>query len=210
MSPRNELVTKNDFYAGYLYNKFFDPLTSRMRDLICTYIPEYTSVIDIGCGTGYQLFRMASKIEKGVGVDLADRMISYAQDQQKKEKVDNLTFHIASAVDLAQFDDNEFDLATMTLVLHELDPELQAPALKEMSRVSNRQVIADWEVSPGPSRAALTHLMEMTAGNSHYPSFRWYIKNRGVPGLCQKTGLSILEEESALLGMAGIWVCEGK
>ena len=56
---------KNDFYAGYLYSKFFDPLTYHMRDLICSYIPEDTTVIDVGCGTGYQLFRMASKIEIG-------------------------------------------------------------------------------------------------------------------------------------------------
>jgi ubiquinone/menaquinone biosynthesis C-methylase UbiE len=179
-----------------------------MRDLICNYIPELATVIDIGCGTGYQLFRMASKIEKGVGVDLADRMISFALEQQKKEKADNLTFHLASAVDLHQFEDNEFDLATMTLVLHELDYELQAPALKEMARVSKRQIIADWEVSPGLSRSALTHLMEMTAGKSHYPSFRSYLKEDGVPGLCRKTGLRIIREEAVLLGMAGIWVCD--
>jgi len=205
--PTNELLPKNDFYAGYLYNKFFDPLTHHMRDLICAHIPEGTTVIDIGCGTGYQLFRMASKIEKGVGVDLADRMISFALDQQKKEEVDNLAFHLASAVDLNQFKDDEFDLATMTLVLHELDHELQARALKEMARVSKRQIIADWQVSPGLFRSALIYLMEMTAGISHYDSFRSYLRDDGVPGLCQQSGLRIIGEEAALMGLAGIWVC---
>jgi SAM-dependent methyltransferase len=206
--PTNELVSKNDFYAGFLYNKFFDPLTNHMRDLICTHIPDNTSVLDVGCGTGYQLLRMASKIEKGVGVDLADRMISFARKQQKRERVDNLMFDLASAADLNQFDDNEFNLATMTLVLHEIEIELRVPALKEMARVSERQIIADWVVSPGLSRSALTHLMEMTAGISHYPSFRSYLKDDGVPGLCRKTGLRIIREEAVFLGMARIWVCE--
>ena len=204
--PKSKLAPKNDFYAGYLYNKFFDPLTRRMRDQISTYIPEDTTVIDIGCGTGYQLFKMASKIERGVGVDLADRMILFALCQQEKRKLDNLTCHLASAVDLSEFDDDEFDLATMTLVLHELDQPLQISALKEMARVSRRQVIADWRVLPGLSRSAPIYLMEMTAGRSHYDSFRSYIKANGVPGLCQKSGVRIFKEESALLGMAGIWV----
>jgi SAM-dependent methyltransferase len=201
---------KNDFYAGYLYNKFFDPLTNHMRDLICSHIPVDTSVIDVGCGTGYQLFKMASTIDCGVGVDLADRMISFARDRQKKEKVNNLNFVLGSAVDLSQFDDNEFDLATMTLVLHELDPDLQAAALKEMARVSTRQIIADWVVSPGLLRSSLIYLMEGTAGISHFHSFRAYLKEKGVPGLCQKTGLSIIQDESAFLDMVGIWICEGK
>lgn len=204
--PKNDLAPKNDFYAGYLYNKFFDPLTLRMRDLISTYIPKGTTVIDIGCGTGYQLFKLASKIEKGVGVDLADRMILFAQGEQKKKKLDNLTFHLASAVDLSEFDDDEFDLATMTLVLHELDQPLQVSALKEMARVSRRQVIADWRVSPGLYRSAPMYFVEMTAGKSHYHSFRSYIRMNGVPGLCQKSGVRIIKEESALLGMAGIWI----
>ncbi len=208
MMPPKELATKNDFYAGYLYNKFFDPLTSRMRDLVCTHIPEGTTVIDIGCGTGYQLFRMASKINRGVGIDLADRMISYARQQQKKEKIDNLRFLLASAVDLSEFHDDEFDLATMSLVLHELDQDLQTTALQEMARVSRRQVVADWEVSPGLSRSVPISLMEMTAGRSHYHSFRAYIEGNGVPGLCQKSGLRIINQESALMGMAGIWICE--
>ena len=206
--PSEELTPRNDFYAGYLYSKFFDPLTSRMRNLVCAQIPEGTTVIDIGCGTGYQLFRMASKIKRGVGIDMADRMISFAREQQKKEKVDNLTFHLASAIDLNEFDDDEFDLATMSLVLHELDQKLQVPALQEMARVSRRQIIADWEVSPGLSRSAPIFLMEMTAGRSHYQSFRSYIKANGVSGLCQKSGVRIIRQESALMGMAGIWVCE--
>ena len=73
-----KLVPKNDYYAGFLYGKCWDPLTSYMRDLIAALVPENTTVLDVGCGTGHQLLRMAPKIKSGVGVDLSDRMIAYA------------------------------------------------------------------------------------------------------------------------------------
>ncbi len=204
----NDLVPKNDFYAGFLYNKFFDPFTKHMRDLICAQVPKNTHVLDVGCGTGYQLLRMASKIKAGVGVDLADRMIAFARKQQEKEGVDHLSFDLASADDLSQFGDNEFDLATMTLVLHEMDTELRIPALKEMARVSKRQIIADYAVSPGLFCSAVMYLMEITVGIFHYHLFRSYLKDDGASGLFRKIGFRIVREETALLGMVRIWVCE--
>ena len=206
--PTNDIVPKNDFYAGFLYNKLLDPLTNHMRDLICTQIPENTHALDVGCGTGHQLLRMAPKIKAGTGVDLSDRMIAFANKLKEKERVDHLSFELASAADLSQFGDNEFDLANMTLVLHEMETELRIPALKEMVRVSKRQIITDYTASPGLFRSALTHLVEMTVGIFHYHLFRSYLKDGGAAGLFRKIGLNIVREETALLGTARIWVCE--
>jgi ubiquinone/menaquinone biosynthesis C-methylase UbiE len=125
--PANNLIPKNDYYSGFLYNKLFDPLTNHMRDLICTLVPENTKALDVGCGTGYQLLRMSYKIKAGVGIDLSDKMIAFALKQQAKKGIDHLSFELDSAVDLSQFDDNEFDLTTMTLVLHEMDTRLRPP-----------------------------------------------------------------------------------
>ena len=204
----NKLVFKNDFYAGFLYNKFFDPLTNHLRDAIVELVPDGSRVVDVGCGTGYQLLRMASKIKFGMGVDLADRMIAYARKQQQKAGIDNLSFDMASAADLSQFDDNEFDLATTTLVLHEMAAELRLPALKEMARVSKKQIIVDYALSPGLFNLLVMYLMEMTVGLFHNHLFRSYLKNGGGPGLFRQAGLRIISEERALMGMATIWFCE--
>ena len=164
----------------------FDPLTNRLRDLICTQVPEGTSVLDVGCGTGHQLSRLAPKINAGFGVDLSDRMIAFANNQKKKKRIDHLSFDLASAVDLSRFRDNEFDLATMTLVLHEMETDLRIPALKEMVRVSKRQIIADYAVSPSLFGSASMHLIEMTVGICHYHLFRSYQGDGGAAGLFRK------------------------
>jgi ubiquinone/menaquinone biosynthesis C-methylase UbiE len=204
----NELVPKNDWYAGFLYNKVFDPLTNYMRDLICKHVKKNTRVIDVGCGTGYQLLKMASRIKAGVGIDLANRMIDYARKQQKKAGVDHLSFDLATAADLSCFNDNEFDLATMTLVLHEMESEDRIPALKEMARIAKRLILTDYAKSPNLFSFALMHLLEMTAGIFHYHLFRSYRRHDGAPGLFNKIGLRIVRKETAMLGMVRIWVCE--
>ncbi len=206
--PENTLVTKNDFYAGFLYHTFFDPFTTHLRDLVSELAPPGSSVLDVGCGTGYQLLRMASRIETGTGIDRADRMIAYARKQQAKRGKANLTFDLADAADLSRFRDNEFDLATMTLVLHEMETEQRLPALKEMIRVSRRQIIADYALAPGFVGLAAMNLLELTVGIFHYHFFRSYLAGGGGPGLFQKTGLRIVSQQTALMGMITIWSCE--
>lgn len=207
--PSNNLIPKNNFYSGFLYNKLFDPFSNNMRDLICTLVPENTKVLDVGCGTGYQLLRMSHKIKAGVGIDLSDKMIAFALEQQAKKGIDHLSFELANAGDLSQFDDNEFDLTTMTMVLHEMNTKLRIPTLKEMVRVSRRLIITDYAVSPGLLLSACIHLIERAAGGiSHYHLFRSYLKDGGVPGLFRKIDLRIIREEKALLGMVRVWVGE--
>lgn len=203
-----DIVVKNDFYAGFIYSKIFDPFTTHMRDKISCLIPEDVNILDVGCGTGYQLLRAASKIRMGTGIDLADRMIAYADKQRRKANIDHISFDLGSAVDLTQYDDSQFDLATISLVLHEMDTELRIHALKEMMRVSDRLIVADYTASPNFFCHTLMHLMEMTAGIFHYHLFRTYMKNGGAAGLFQKVGLKMIQEETTLLGMVRIWVCE--
>ncbi len=204
------MTPKNDFYAGFLYHYFFDPFTTRLRNRVSTHIPPGSSVLDVGCGTGYQLLRLAPQITTGLGIDRADRMIAFARRQQKKRGIDNLTFDLADAADLSHLEDNRFDLGIMTLVLHEMEEELRIPALREIARVTRRQILVDYAVSPGTFSTALMHVMEITAGILHFHSFRSYLRSGAGPGLCRETRLRTIGEESAMLGMTRIWVCEKK
>lgn len=203
-----DLTPKNDYYAGFPYNKLIDPLASHLRDQICIHVPENSHVLDMGCGTGHQLFKMAPKIKTGIGIDLSDRMIAFANDQKVRKGFNHLSFDLASGSDLSRFGDKEFDLATTTLVLHEMDTDQRIPALKEMIRVSKKQVITDWSPTLNMFSSTFVHLVEMTVGVFHYHLFRSYMKNGGADGLLQDIGLNVIQEETALMGMIKIWICE--
>ena len=119
-----------------------------------------------------------------------------------------MSFNLSRASDLSRFGDDKFDLATITLVLHEIEAEHRIPALKEMARISKRLIITDYASSPNLFSFALMHLLEMTAGIFHHHLFRSYMSHDGAPGLFKKMGLRIVREESAMLGMVRVWVCE--
>lgn len=204
------MTPKNDFYAGFLYHTFFDPFTRHLRNRIADRVPPGASVLDVGCGTGHQLFRMAPRIRSGLGIDRADRMIAFARQQEARRKNGNISFDLADAADLSRFGDNQFDLATMTLVLHEMETDLRLPAVKEMIRVSRRQIIADYAETPALFSAAAMHGLELTVGICHYQFFRSYLAGGGGPGLFRQTGLRVVQEKRALVGMVRIWECEKK
>ncbi|MFP4445264.1 MAG: class I SAM-dependent methyltransferase [Desulfosudaceae bacterium] len=204
------VTPKNDFYAGLLYHTFFDPFTRYMRNHIAELAPPEASVLDVGCGTGHQLLQMAPRVRAGLGIDRSDRMIAFARRQEARRKNGNISFDLADAADLSRFDDNEFDLATMTLVLHEMETDLRLPAIKEMIRVSRRQIIADYAASPALLSAMAMHGLELTVGILHYHFFRSYLAAGGGPGLFRKTGLRVVREKSALMGMVRIWECDKK
>lgn len=42
---------------------------------------DFTSVIDIGCGTGFLTEQLASKAQRIIGIDMSEEMIKFAKDQ---------------------------------------------------------------------------------------------------------------------------------
>jgi ubiquinone/menaquinone biosynthesis C-methylase UbiE len=83
-------------------------------------------VLELGCGTGLILTRVAEIADKAVGIDLSEGMARHARER-------GLDVHIASICDLP-FDDDEFDLTYCFKVLAHI-PDIDA-ALREAARVT--------------------------------------------------------------------------
>jgi phosphoethanolamine N-methyltransferase len=92
--------------------------------------------LDVGCGTGV-LTRLAAKVvgEKGqaVGIDPATKMISTAKENAAIEK-SHAGFRVATIENLP-FEDNSFDCALSSLMIHHLPPDLKLSGLTEVYRV---------------------------------------------------------------------------
>ena len=87
-------------------------------------------VLDLGCGDGNHLRAIAPKIERGVGVDIAPRMVESAASQSS---FDNLTFYVDDARRLSKIGADAVDVVICVGALeHMIDQEA---ALQNVSRV---------------------------------------------------------------------------
>jgi len=104
-------------------------------------------VLDIGCGSGMDLFLSGTKVGpegKAIGVDFLEDMVSRGSALAKKYKRENVQF-VYSPVECMPFMPNSFDIAISNCVLN-LVPD-KPKAFKEIHRVlkkgTGRFVVSD-------------------------------------------------------------------
>lgn len=178
--------------TGFFYGNFIDPLLKGMRDKVATHISNDETVIDIACGTGAQVFTLAEKAKRIVGVDLSESMIKYASKQSKVRRVKNVEFVVADVTKLLPFADNEFDVATMSLALHQFPPAVYEPILKEMKRVAQRIIVVDYAVPlPNNIMGKASKIIEFLAGREHNRCFKKYYKAGGLETILAQNDIII-------------------
>jgi len=188
---------KSLFYYGTIYNKLFDPQLAEARQITLDLISEGSSVLDIGCGTGQLCFALRKRKQcQVVGLDLSLSMLEFARESNSYQ---DITFVHADATDLAIYEDNTFDYATMLVIIHELNPLQQALALKESLRVAKKLIVID-AVAPLPKNAGGIGIrfVEATFGRDHYQNFKNFIACGGIQGTFNKSDLSIKVEHSSV------------
>lgn len=178
--------------SGIFYGTFVDPLLTRLRMRVTAEIKQGETVIDIACGTGAQVFALANRASQVTGVDLSQSMIDFANRKLEKSELKNISFYIADATRLEIFGDKIFDVATMSLALHQFDPGLYEPILSEMKRVAKRIVIVDYAVPLPKNYAGLgSRMAEFMAGGEHNHNFKLYYKAGGLNSILPKHGIKI-------------------
>ena len=80
---------------------------------------RFQSILDVGCGTGNWLIEAARtypSMSRLVGVDISERMIKYAREQAKTQRMDErVEFHVMDALSKLEFPDASFDLVNHRL-----------------------------------------------------------------------------------------------
>lgn len=79
----------------------------------------FTSIIDVGCGTGSWLIEVAKThptVKRLAGVDISGKMLDYAREQADQAGVsDRVTFQMMDALRLLEFPEGSFDLVNQRL-----------------------------------------------------------------------------------------------
>ena len=118
----DDFSTSYERERGYGYHQMLDDLEVRLTE-------EYARgarVLELGCGTGLILERIAKVAKEAVGIDLSEGMAQGARER-------GLDVHIGSVTDLP-FEDESFDLTYSFKVLAHV-PDIET-AIREAVRVT--------------------------------------------------------------------------
>jgi ubiquinone/menaquinone biosynthesis C-methylase UbiE len=160
---------------------FIDPLLASGRKNTVAEIEAGQTVLDVACGTGALVFELSQKAKKVVGVDVSEPMINSAKKEIKKRSLKNVELIVANATNLSLFTDNKFDVVTLSMALHQFDPALHTPILKEIERVGKKLIVVDYAV-PLPQNVGgiSARIIEFMAGTEHHRNFRKYYNQGGL------------------------------
>ena len=194
--------------SGGFYSTFVDPILVKMRKRIADNVESGKNIIDVACGTGAQVLELASKSEFVVGVDLSESMIKKAIQLKSKNRVENSDFRICNATDLSDFDNRQFDYATMSLALHQFHPEHHSTILNEMKRISDKIIIVDYTV-PLPKNifGFGSKWAEFMAGIEHNRNFKKYYNAGGLNTIVPQNNLKIIHSEFFAKDIFQLVVC---
>lgn len=140
MMANSHQLSNNEKFAKlariYDLEKYFSwPLRKKVARVVGG---KPKKILDVACGTGSQSYELAKRGHEVVGVDLSPEMLAVAR--RKNKNGFRIKFIEADATKLP-FKDRSFDIATISLAVHEMPYEMGVKVLKEMRRVSKEEMI---------------------------------------------------------------------
>ncbi len=182
------------------YANLIDPLLAGARRLILDQVPEGASVLDAACGTGDLARQLARRCARVQGVELDRDMVVYAS--RRAGPRERYLLADASALELP---DDAFDLATLSMALHEMPPDRRVPVLTELLRVAPVVLVVDYAIPLPPVPTSLgVRLIERMAGVEHHAGFRSFREAGGVEPLAAQVGRG-QRLGTALSGCVALW-----
>jgi SAM-dependent methyltransferase len=152
-NPHADLVDEFDRLAvlyEVLVRPFSTPIFDEALSVIAGYLASDSRVLDVGCGPGRELRRVAALVPRGevVGVDLAAGMVEVAQATARSHGIDNCAFFQADAGELPTSLTGQVDLVYSSLAHHHFpDPDLAAANALRCLRPGGLYCVID----PGPA-----------------------------------------------------------
>ncbi len=174
------------------YSTVIDPILAPLRKRVTVEIKPNEKVLDIACGTGMQIFEIAKTASFVTGIDLSESMVNFATKTSRKRNILNTAFFVCDATDLSIFKEKRFDVAIMTLALHQFPPHLHSPILNEMRRVASKIIIVDYAVPLPKNYAGIgSRVAEFLAGREHNRNFKHFYKLGGLTQILPANNLTI-------------------
>ena len=140
--------------------------TSPRNAVISLLNDEPLQVLDMCAGTGTNALAIAGvrKNAKVTGIDISAAMLQKAEAKREQAGLSNAKLIHMDATNL-QFANEEFDVVLISLVLHELSPDLAKQLIREARRVLKnvgKLIVVEWEEPVSRLKRIPFHLVKKT------------------------------------------------
>jgi demethylmenaquinone methyltransferase/2-methoxy-6-polyprenyl-1,4-benzoquinol methylase len=155
-------------------------------------IDAHTRVLDVATGTGSQARAFAERAGEVVGLDLSEAMLRVARD---RNRASNLTFVQGDATQLP-FGDASFDVASISLALHEMPMSIRQRVLAEVVRVvrpGGAIVVIEYARPPGALGDAFYRVVKTFEPDQYVDFMR-----SDLHALLRGAGIEVRDERTAL------------
>jgi ubiquinone/menaquinone biosynthesis C-methylase UbiE len=193
-----------------IYRMFIDPLLYSAHWRAASLAGDAQNVLDVACGTGALTLMIEKKTGgKVTGIDIDPQIFIQTERKLKRKGLQNPEFIIMDATNLSCFREKEFDVAVISLALHQFSPSAGLKVLNEMKRVAQRVIIIDYACPMSLKIFRwLTWLIERLAGGDHYRNFKKYMKRGGLDSFLNKSGMLVKERYIQGKGTLMVCLCE--
>lgn len=166
---------------GKIYKIIIDPLLTSLRATTSNLVPDNLKIIDIACGTGALAIELSKKSHHVLGVDISKSMIQTANKMKRKLNITNAEFMVLDATQFKEFKTKEFDLATISMAIHQFDTNTGIKILSELSRIAKEILIVDYACPiPNVIYNRFIYFIERLAGKEHFRNFKSYQHFGGI------------------------------
>ena len=170
--------------------------------MIADFISPDKTVLDIGCGTGELVFRLARQASMVTGVDLNDEMLTYSRLKQKKGQVENVEFISKDVNNLDFLFGSDYDYVILSMFLHQFSVKEANQLLAFVQGIARHIILADF-IHPLPNNLIGwgAKMIERIAGGDHYLHFKEYQKQGGLNYYLDYHSMTVMEKKLGGLGI---------
>lgn len=124
---------------------YWDSRQAPHRNLLVKTITKYapSSVLEVGCNTGPNLFRLSEALHEArlVGIDISEAAVEKGKANFEQMGITNVELHVGKADDLSRFPDKNFDVVFADAVLIYIGKDKIDAVANEMVRLARKAII---------------------------------------------------------------------
>jgi ubiquinone/menaquinone biosynthesis C-methylase UbiE len=175
-TSRSNSHNSRDFYslAAPFYDAMVGPfLRSARKDIVeAAKAEKCRRILDVACGTGEQAVMLARAGFQAAGIDLSPAMLRQAREKSSP----SVAFFLGDGANMP-FARGSFDCVTISLALHEMEPEASIEVLAGMLEIlspGGKLIVFDYARPDGFISGlglGFLGLVEWMAGKRHFRNF---------------------------------------